>query len=340
MADRSNYYDNKKKEMSAFIESEIKNILYNEDGDKFFSTYLEQRKCLWRLSFFNQIMSIWHYGNNFHEVSSKTRWNELAKSQGIEPVEMKNKKGEKYYLYAEPKKGEVGVLLYRPHFYYIEQKDEDGNPILDSTGKPKKIQVKSKYFRLYTAYSEKQIVYSSTQELIKIPDLMGDFDAENTTGILSALKNFCEHNEIQYKEDNISFGSKGYSSVGEIVIEQDDNDAKKLFTAFHEVAHEILHGKEMRNKLHKSIMEGEAEISAAILMKYFGYDVADISAGYIRNWMLSQNISPEDAVEALKASMGRIYKFVNDVIVHIEKIISSNDINNIEDFEEQNDNAV
>lgn len=325
-ASGKDFYDNKKQEMNALIANQINSILFNKDGDDAFEVYLSQSKQLWNLSLSNKILATWTFGTgNFHEVSSKTRWDSLAKSQGAEGVEKKKKNGDTYTIYAEPCVNvSEGAYLFRPHFYYVNVTDNDGNPVLDENGKPKKQQVRSKWFRVYTAYSEQQMVYAKTKEPIKLPDMFDGIDAPGSSRILDAIKDFCNHNEIQYNEEKIAFGAKGYSEGGKVVLEEDDTDSAKLHTVFHEVTHEFLHQNDENKNLPRALKEGEAETCAAILMKYFGYDTSNLSAAYVRHWMLQNNVSPEKATEALKNSMYRIYDFTSKLISYVEKHIDHN----------------
>lgn len=299
--------NNLQKDLSKKIEDQISLIL-DESNDDLFDAYLKQVKTLWPLSLNNRILSMLYYGiDNYHIVASKTRWNNLAKEQGVEPLVIDGKE-----IYAFPKKGSHGAKLFRPNPIFSEQEDENGDV--------KKVMVAMR-FLVYTAFAEKDIVYASSREQIKLPDFVEDYSINPM--LFNSLISFCKENEIIVEEKKISDFAKGYSCGGKIVLEEEDEVGKKTSTLIHEIAHEFLHQKNDKNELPHFIIEGEAETTATIVMQYFGYQTGKNSAAYIRQHIKNSNIEKKEAVNLLKKSMERILKTSQEIIDGIEKNIDN-----------------
>lgn len=299
--------NNLTKELSSKIEQQIEKIL-DEENDDLFDIYLKQVKTLWPLSLNNRILAMLHYGiGTYHVVASKTRWNNLAKEQEISPLVIDGKE-----IYAYPQKGSHGAKLFRPNPIFAEKEDENGEI--------KKVVVAMR-FAVYTAFAEKDIIYASTKEPIKLPDFVADYNV--SPFIFSSLISFCEEKEIEVKEEKIADFAKGYSYGGKIVLEEEDEIGKKTATLIHEIAHEILHQKNHNDELPKFIVEGEAEITSAIVMQYFGYQTERNSAAYVRQHIKHSQIEKKEAVNLLKKSMERILYTSQEIIDGIEKHLSN-----------------
>jgi len=299
--------NNLQKELLSKIDHQIALIL-DDNNDDLFDVYLKQVKTLWPLSLNNRILAMLHYGlGNYHIVASKTRWNNLAKEQGIEPLIVGKKE-----IYAFPKKGSHGAKLFRPNPIFAEQEEN---------GEIKKVMVAMR-FMVYTAFAEKDIVYASNREQIKLPDFVQDYNVNPM--LLDSLISFCGEKGIEIQETKIEDFDKGYSLGGKIVLEEDDEAGKKTFTLIHEISHEILHQKNEKTELPKFVMEGEAEITASIVMQYFGYKAEKNSAAYVRQHIKNSNLEKKEAVNVLKKSMERILNTSQEIIDGIEKYLLNN----------------
>lgn len=110
----------------------------------------------------------------------------------------------------------------------------------------------------------------------------------------------------------------GYSSGGNVVIDDRSMGERRVATLIHEWAHEVLHqsaeDREKRKKENtpKKIIEAEAESTAWLIMQAFGLKGdPDWSARYLSLW----GLSPEEIMsrqENIHKAYKMIYKAIND----------------------------
>lgn len=112
---------------------------------------------------------------------------------------------------------------------------------------------------------------------------------------------------IEYAD--IQSGAKGYYSVSDkkIVIQKDMPEAQTLKTLIHEMAHSLLHDKDVNKEAgiddqkSKSVKEVEAESIAYTVCSRFGIDTSDYSFGYIAGWSSGKDLKElRDSMETIK----------------------------------------
>ena len=192
-------------------------------------------------------------------------------------------------------KGQSGISILAPVSYKTNQileidkpaTDEFGNKLFNDDGTEQKVTVQ----KPITGISFKKVyVFDVSQTTGKeLPDpfaeLKGDIDNARKEAVFEALKRVTGI-DIEFKD--IKGGAKGYYSAAknQIVIKSGMSDMQTLKTAFHEVAHNLLHDpskKIVTAKSPRNEKEVQAESVAFIVAERFGMDTSEYSFPYILN---------------------------------------------------------
>ena len=121
--------------------------------------------------------------------------------------------------------------------------------------------------------------------------------------------------------EDIPGDSKGYFHTEEkrIAVQENMSESQTLKTMVHEVAHSMLHNKEInRDDLveaaakDRNTKEVEAESVAYTVCQHFGIDTSDYSFGYIAGWSSGKDM------KELKSSLDTIRKTASELITGIE----------------------
>ena len=130
--------------------------------------------------------------------------------------------------------------------------------------------------------------------------------------------------------EDIPGDSKGYFHTEEkrIAVQENMSESQTLKTMVHEVAHSLLHNKEInRNDLmekpvkYRNTKEVEAESVAYTVCQHFGIDTSDYSFGYIAGWSSGKDM------KELKSSRDIIRKTASELITGIEGALQELQIN-------------
>ena len=121
--------------------------------------------------------------------------------------------------------------------------------------------------------------------------------------------------------EDIPGDSKGYfhTEKKRIAVQENMSESQTLKTMVHEVAHSMLHNKEInRDDLieepakDRNTKEVEAESVAYTVCQHFGIDTSDYSFGYIAGWSSGKDM------KELKSSLDTIRKTASELITGIE----------------------
>ena len=130
--------------------------------------------------------------------------------------------------------------------------------------------------------------------------------------------------------EDIPGDSKGYFHTEEkrIAVQENMSESQTLMTIVHEVAHSMLHNKEInRDDLmeapvkDRNTKEVEAESVAYTVCQHFGIDTSDYSFGYIAGWSSGKDM------KELKSSLDTIRKTASELITGIEGALQELQIN-------------
>lgn len=220
-------------------------------------------------------------------------------------------------------RGEKGIQIFAPAPYTIKKEqtkmDKDtGLPVLDDNGKPivEEVTVKIPSFKVVSVFDVSQ---TSGKELptLGVDELKGD--VKNYEKFFEALKTVAP---VPVNFENIKDGAKGYFDKERniIAINEGMSETQTVKTAIHEIAHSLLHNRNItKNDLEKpkdrSTEEVEAESIAYTVCQHFGIDTSDYSFAYVASWGSGKEL-PE-----LKASLETIRATANDIINKVEDIL-------------------
>lgn len=109
-------------------------------------------------------------------------------------------------------------------------------------------------------------------------------DISELQELISALDEFAKENNISVNYEEMGTERGGYSQGGKIAINDKFKGINMFSTYVHEVAHELLHWKDPEGKYASSQQkEIDAETSAYIVLKHFGFETKDTS-NYLALW--------------------------------------------------------
>ena len=192
-----------------------------------------------------------------------------------------------------------------------------GEMMFDENGMPQKEQVEVTIpaFRAVSVFDVSQtdgkpIPELEAQELLSTVEGYEDF--------VQALMNVAP---VPIGFEDIPGDSKGYFHTEEkrIAVQENMSESQTLKTMVHEVAHSMLHNKEInRDDLieepakDRNTKEVEAESVAYTVCQHFGIDTSDYSFGYIAGWSSGKDM------KELKSSLDTIRKTASELITGIE----------------------
>lgn len=161
----------------------------------------------------------------------------------------------------------------------------------------------------YTAFRVTTVFDISDTEGKELPTVgVNELDRKvaNYNKYISALTKM---SRVPIEYADIQSGAKGYYSVSDkkIVIQKDMPEAQTLKTLIHEMAHSLLHDKDVNKEAgiddqkSKSVKEVEAESIAYTVCSRFGIDTSDYSFGYIAGWSSGKDLKElRDSMEIIK----------------------------------------
>ena len=219
-------------------------------------------------------------------------------------------------------KGEKAIRILAPAPYKIKEERDKLNPVtgemmFDENGMPQREQVEVTIpaFRAVSVFDVSQtdgkpIPELEAQELLSTVEGYEDF--------VQALMNVAP---VPIGFEDIPGDSKGYFHTEEkrIAVQENMSESQTLKTMVHEVAHSMLHNKEInRDDLmeapakDRNTKEVEAESVAYTVCQHFGIDTSDYSFGYIAGWSSGKDM------KELKSSLDTIRKTASELITGIE----------------------
>ena len=219
-------------------------------------------------------------------------------------------------------KGEKAIRILAPAPYKIKEERDKLDPVtgemmFDENGMPQKEQVEVTIpaFRVVSVFDVSQtdgkpIPELEAQELLSTVEGYEDF--------VQALMNVAP---VPIGFEDIPGDSKGdfHTEEKRIAVQENMSESQTLKTMVHEVAHSMLHNKEInRDDLieepakDRNTKEVEAESVAYTVCQHFGIDTSDYSFGYIAGW------SSGKEMKELKSFLDTIRKTASELITGIE----------------------
>lgn len=217
-------------------------------------------------------------------------------------------------------KGEKAIRILAPAPYKIKEERDKLDPVtgemmFDENGVPQKeeTEVTIPAFRAVSVFDVSQTDGKPIPEL-EVNELLST--VEGYEDFVQALMNI---SPVPIAFEDIPGDSKGYFSTAEkrIAVQENMSESQTLKTMVHEVAHSMLHDKEVNQSMDipvkdRNTKEVEAESVAFTVCQHFGIDTSDYSFGYIAGWSSGRNM------KELKSSLDTIRKTASELITGIE----------------------
>ncbi|MFP3156522.1 YodL domain-containing protein [Lachnospiraceae bacterium ZAX-1] len=226
------------------------------------------------------------------------------------------------------KKGEKGIKIIAPTPYKIKEEREKLDPqtkapILDVSGKvqTEEVEIQIPMFRVVSVFDVSQT------EGEPLPTL-----ASNLTGNVEQFEVFMEAVKrtapVPIEIKTMSEDTDGYYHIEDkrIAIREGMSEVQTISAAIHEVAHSLLHNREMEKELQaqqgentkpikpkdRNTEEVEAESISFAVCSYYGIQTAENSLGYIATWSKGKELAE------LRASLETINKTSSELISGID----------------------
>jgi antirestriction protein ArdC len=186
------------------------------------------------------------------------------------------------------KAGEKGISILAPAFKKkeVDVKNQDGTPILDADGNPKKEEKIIPRYKVTTTFD-----YSQTEGK-ELPEILSELKGEvpDYENLFGALKNVAEEKGVSVDFEDIPSGAKGYYSLTDnrIAIKNGMSEMQNLKTLAHEITHSRLDNLDRKEeaglKTDRYGKETRAEATAFVVCSHFGIDTSDYSFAYLNTW--------------------------------------------------------
>ena len=218
-------------------------------------------------------------------------------------------------------KGEKAIRILAPAPYKIKEERDKLDPVtgellFDENGMPQKenVEITIPAFRPVSVFDVSQtdgkpIPEIETAELLQTVEGYEDF-----------VKALMEVAPVPIGFEDIPGESKGYFHTEEkrIAVQENMSESQTRKTMVHEVAHSMLHNKELNKDMDtpvkdRNTKEVEAESIAYTVCQHFGIDTSDYSFGYIAGWSSGKEMTE------LKASLDTIRRTASELITGIEE---------------------
>lgn len=226
------------------------------------------------------------------------------------------------------KKGEKGIKIIAPTPYKIKEEREKLDPqtkapLLDASGKvqTEEVEIQIPMFRVVSVFDVSQT------EGEPLPTL-----ASNLTGNVEQFEVFMESIKrtapVPIEIKPLPEDMDGYYHMEDkrIAIREGMSEVQTVSAAIHEVAHSLLHSREMEKELQaqqgenpkpikpkdRNTEEVEAESISFAVCSYYGIQTAENSLGYIATWSKGKELAE------LRASLETINKTSSELISGID----------------------
>ena len=217
-------------------------------------------------------------------------------------------------------KGEKAIRILAPTPYKIKEERDKIDPVtqeimLDRDGNPQKEEVEI----TIPAFCAVSVFDVSQTDGKQIPELEAKellSEVERYQDMIHAVEAV---SLVPIEMEEIAGESKGYfdREARRIAVQENMSESQTLKTMIHEVAHSMLHNKEVEQdeqaRKDRNTKEVEAESIAYTVCQHLGVDTSEYSFGYIVGWS-----SGRDTKE-LKSSMDTIRRTASELITGIEE---------------------
>lgn len=222
----------------------------------------------------------------------------------------------KYNFDRQVEAGSKGIQIFQPAPFKkvveIEKTDSNGNVIYGNDGKPETESVEKLVpgFKVGYVYAYEDTTGAPLPEIVTTLNE----DVKDNPRFLDALKDAAP---CPIYIEQIESPANGYYShaTNDIHVKAGMSELQTVKTTIHEMAHSILHHKDLGldRDADNRTREVEAESVAYAVTSYYGLDTSDYSFGYIAGW------SSDKEMKELKESMNMIQKTTSEIISKVDE---------------------
>lgn len=207
------------------------------------------------------------------------------------------------------RRGEKGIAIVAP--MRIKPKDErtrrrEHHPAPDSAEEESFLR-----FRIAHVFDVSQTEGEPLPEFARVTGDPGVY--------LTRLQAFAESRGTDVRYEHIPGSAEGYSSGGQIVVQEGLTPSVTCSILAHELAHEFLHQGDRNDRPSKTVRETEAEAVAFVVCQAIGLECGTAASDYIQLYC-------GDA-ETLSSSLARIQRTAAEMIAAIEDAADEEDAN-------------
>lgn len=225
-------------------------------------------------------------------------------------------------------KGEKGIQIFAPAPYKIKKeeikRDPDTDlPILDKDGKP----IVEEVERVIPNFKVVSVFDVSQTNGKELPTLGVDELSGNVTDYEKFFEALKEVSPVPIKLAEIDGSAKGFFNQEDktITIKESMSEAQTVKTAIHEIAHAMLHDKDLKKTdlekpKDRATEEVEAESIAYTVCQHFGVDTSDYSFSYVASWGSGKDL-PElkSSLETIRSTASELITQISDKYLGLDK---------------------
>lgn len=225
------------------------------------------------------------------------------------------------------KRGEKGIKIIAPvpvkEKRQVEKIDEETQEIvigIDGQPETETVERILPRFRVTTVFDVSQ-TEGEPLPTLEVNELAGDvLIYENF------MKGLEEISPVPFLFQEIDSGAKGYYSNAEklVAIQTGMSQAQTMKTAVHEMAHAILHDRDVmeENGSTKDRMtkEVEAESVAYVVCNHFGLDTSDYSFNYVAGWSSGKEMSElRSSMDTIRLTSSQLIADITEKLLELQK---------------------
>lgn len=225
------------------------------------------------------------------------------------------------------KRGEKGIKIIAPvpvkEKRQVEKIDEETQEIvigIDGQPETETVERILPRFRVTTVFDVSQTEGEPLPSL-EVNELAGDVLIYE-----DFMKGLEELSPVPFQFQEIDSGAKGYYSNAEklVAIQTGMSQAQTMKTAVHEMAHAILHDRDVmeENGITKDRMtkEVEAESVAYVVCNHFGLDTSDYSFNYVAGWSSGKEMSElRSSMDTIRLTSSKLIADITEKLLELQK---------------------
>lgn len=225
------------------------------------------------------------------------------------------------------KRGEKGIKIIAPvpvkEKRQVEKIDEETQEIvigIDGQPETETVERILPRFRVTTVFDVSQTEGEPLPSL-EVNELAGDVLIYE-----DFMKGLEEISPVPFLFQEIDSGAKGYYSNVEklVAIQTGMSQAQTMKTAVHEMAHAILHDRDVmeENGITKDRMtiEVEAESVAYVVCNHFGLDTSDYSFNYVAGWSSGKEMSElRSSMDTIRLTSSQLIADITEKLLELQK---------------------